>query len=461
MLEVGVFNNGANRLPVRAVDGMMLCDASLTDVHRAHQETVINQVRQGILSDRLGFDYFFLTEHHFIAEGIEFSPNPLLIQMAVASQTKRVRLGQMANIITWHHPVRLAEQAGILDVLSGGRLEFGIGRGYQSRENETLGKPYGSTIQDQERNRVAFEEAYDIILKAWTEPSMSHRGEFFSIPPRYTKWNHRQTEAFFASEKVTERSVDDVVAVGPPDMYSMFGVPISSTGTTLREISVFPQPLQKPYPQIWMPMTSERSIRWAAQRGINGYVVGETGDRLKQKIDVYVSEAEQHSWPDRLNRGAFKWGWDAEKKRGLAGIIYVHLLLPGKDANSELERFKRALELQWDYYIAFGFGAALAEPGEPVDFNRRITGDMLLDKGLAVFGTPDDVGEKILRLKDQVGYDDFLFNAWFEKAGLEEKEVEDQMCVFAEDVLPGLRRACGGGRELPESDVDIDVGARM
>jgi alkanesulfonate monooxygenase SsuD/methylene tetrahydromethanopterin reductase-like flavin-dependent oxidoreductase (luciferase family) len=453
MLEVGVFNNGANGLPIRVADGVTLCDASLTDVHRANQETAINQVRQGILSDQLGFDYFFLTEHHFIAEGVEFSPNPLLIQMAVASRTKKIRLGQMANIITWHHPVRLAEQAGILDVVSGGRLEFGIGRGYQARENETLGRPYGSTIQDQERNRVSFEEAYDIILKAWTEPSMSHHGEFFSIPPSYTKWNHRQTEAFFGSEKVTERSVDDVLSLGPPDMYSS-PIPIAAAGTTLREISVFPQPIQKPYPQMWMPLTSERSIRWAAQKGVNGYVVGETADRLKQKIDVYLGEAEKNSWPDRLGRGAFSWGWDSEKKRGLAGII----LLPGKDSSSELERFKRALELQWDYYIAFGFGAALAEPGEPVDFNRRITGDMLLEKGLAVFGTPDEVGEKILGLKSQVGYDDFLFNAWFEKAGFEEKEVEEQMAAFAEEVLPGLRQACGGGREFPESGVDLDVG---
>jgi alkanesulfonate monooxygenase SsuD/methylene tetrahydromethanopterin reductase-like flavin-dependent oxidoreductase (luciferase family) len=96
----------------------------------------------------------------------EMSPNPLMVQMSVAAHTKRIRLGQAANIIVWHHPVRLAEQIATLDVISGGRVDCGIGRGYQPRENETLGRPYGSTIQDQERNRKAFEEVRLGLLQA-------------------------------------------------------------------------------------------------------------------------------------------------------------------------------------------------------------------------------------------------------------------------------------------------------
>jgi alkanesulfonate monooxygenase SsuD/methylene tetrahydromethanopterin reductase-like flavin-dependent oxidoreductase (luciferase family) len=86
----------------------------------------------------------------------------------------------MANILPWWHPIRVAEQAAMLDVISGGRLEFGIGRGYQPREAEVFGRPYGATIQDQERNRSYYHEAYEIIMKAWTQPSFSHHGEFFS-----------------------------------------------------------------------------------------------------------------------------------------------------------------------------------------------------------------------------------------------------------------------------------------
>src|SRR5207237_3300695 len=132
--------------------------------------------------------------------GAEMSPNPLMVQMSVAAHTKRIRLGQAANIIVWHHPVRLAEQVALLDVISGGRVECGIGRGYQPRENETLGRPYGSTIQDQERNRKAFEESIAIMKKCWTEPSFSHHGEVFPVPPTHTRLNPQPPVASFHTD---------------------------------------------------------------------------------------------------------------------------------------------------------------------------------------------------------------------------------------------------------------------
>ena len=115
MLEIGVFHNGASSLPVVTTkDGVAVNDGSLEEVHRAAQETLVNQVRQGILAEKLGFQSFWLTEHHFQPEGAEMSPNPLLVQMAIATQTKKIRLGQCANIVVWHHPVRLAEQIALL-----------------------------------------------------------------------------------------------------------------------------------------------------------------------------------------------------------------------------------------------------------------------------------------------------------------------------------------------------------
>src|SRR5918912_575295 len=221
MLELGIFHNGASDLPKKITsDGVVVNDGTRTDTHQSFQRAVIAQVRQGILAERLGFNYLFMTEHHFQPEGPEFSPNPLLVETAIAAQTKRIRLGQQANIITWWEPVRLAEQAAMLDVLSGGRLEFGIGRGYQPREAEVFGQPYGATIQDQERNRAYYHEAYEIIMKAWTQPSFSHHGEFFSIPPSYTKWHHKATMAYFSLPQAG-RTVEEVLQVGQPDMYSM------------------------------------------------------------------------------------------------------------------------------------------------------------------------------------------------------------------------------------------------
>ena len=94
MLEIGLFHNGASSLPiVTGKDGVTFNDGSLNEVHRAAQETLVNQVRQGILAEKLGFQSFWMTEHHFQPEGA-MSPNPLTVQTAVAAHTRRIRLGQ-------------------------------------------------------------------------------------------------------------------------------------------------------------------------------------------------------------------------------------------------------------------------------------------------------------------------------------------------------------------------------
>jgi len=457
MIEIGVFHNGASDLPSKQAewDGaeVTVNEGNLADTHVAAQRTIQNQVRQGILADRLGFDYYFQTEHHFQPEGAELSPNPLLSEAAIAASTKRIRLAQAANIICWWHPLRIAEQAAMLDVISGGRLDFGIGRGYQPRENETFGWPFGSTIQDQERNRAYYEEAYDIIIKAWTEDCFSHHGEFLSLPPSFTKWHHKQTLAYFSQPDVG-RTLDEVVSLGAPDMYSS-GNPVLASTTKLRQMPIYPQPLQKPYPQIWEPLTSPRSIRWAAERGINGYFIVEPNSRLKQNIAVYYDAAEKAGWPDRQNRGEFKHGWDAEKRRGVVTCRYIHVTENGL---GDMDRAARGMELQWDYYGPFGFAAVLAEADEPFyDLNMKVTADLLRQKEVAIHGSKQYVIDTIMKIKEECGYDDFMFNAWFELGGFAGEEIEAQMQYFAEEIMPVLRKECGGSPDKPDSTVNYDV----
>jgi alkanesulfonate monooxygenase SsuD/methylene tetrahydromethanopterin reductase-like flavin-dependent oxidoreductase (luciferase family) len=460
MIEIGVFHNGASDLPtITTPDQVEVNDGTLTEVHESNQRVLLDQIRQGILADRLGFNYFFMTEHHFQPEGAEFSPNPLLAETAIAARTNRIRLGQAANIITWWHPIRIAEQAAMLDVISGGRLEFGIGRGYQPREAEVFGWPF-ATIQDQERNRAYYQEAYEIIIKAWTQPSFSHHGQFFTIPPVFTRWNHKQTIAYFKMPKAGRR-LDEVVQLGGPDPYGGPN-PVMQSATVLRELQVFPQPLQKPHPQVWEPLTTERSIRWAAQRGVNGYFIVEPISRLRRNIDIYYEEAEKCGWPDRLGRGKFKYGWDCERRRGIMTGRYVHLTMPGKNPDRERQRFLRALELQWDYYGPFGFAAVLADENEPLyDITKRVSGETLLRKGVALAGRPADVAEEIIKIKEGCGYQDYIVNAWFETGGFEGREIEDQMQYFAEEVTPLLAPACGGQvQNLPVS-ANLEPGKGM
>jgi alkanesulfonate monooxygenase SsuD/methylene tetrahydromethanopterin reductase-like flavin-dependent oxidoreductase (luciferase family) len=454
MIQFGIFQNGASDLPVADTpSGVLVAGGSLGDMHASFQRIMVDQVRQGVLAEQLGYDFYFMTEHHFQPEGPEFSPNPLMAEMAIAAQTRRIRLGQATNILPQWHPLRVAELGAMLDVISGGRVEFGVGRGYQPREVEVFGFPYGSSIQDQERNRAYFQEAYDLIIKAWTQLSFSHQGQFFTVPPTYTRWNHAQTIAYFSQPHVG-RALEDVLQLGPPDQYGG-GNPVTNTTTVLKEISLFPQPVQKPYPQCWEPVASSRSVEWAAAHGVNCNINAIPRTRLRQVFETYHRASEQSGWPDRLHRGAFKFGWDAEKRRGLSVGPWVHILKPA-DEPDQLERIDRALEMEWNYYGPFGFTAGLAEADEaPYPLDMRVTGELLRKKEAALVGRADEVTAALLRMKEQVGAVDFLVLCHFEMPGLRGEEVEEQMYLFAELVMPELRRACGGSPALPESTVEL------
>ena len=155
MLELGVFMNGQTDLPVRQTPtGTVLPSGSLADMHASYQRGVLNQIKQGVLAEKLGFDYLWPVEHHFQPEGAEFSPNPMLMEMAVAAQTSRIRLGQYANILTWWHPLRIAEQAAMLDVVSGGRLDVGIGRGGTLQDYQTFQSDRADAVCDLQANQI-------------------------------------------------------------------------------------------------------------------------------------------------------------------------------------------------------------------------------------------------------------------------------------------------------------------
>jgi alkanesulfonate monooxygenase SsuD/methylene tetrahydromethanopterin reductase-like flavin-dependent oxidoreductase (luciferase family) len=105
------------------------------------------------LMDRLGYDTFWMAEHHFQHEGYECIPNVLMMAVHLAQVTKRIRIGCGFNITPMWHPLRLAEDFAVADILTGGRVTFGVGRGYHTREVETFGAP----LRDQPANRELFE----------------------------------------------------------------------------------------------------------------------------------------------------------------------------------------------------------------------------------------------------------------------------------------------------------------
>ena len=178
--------------------------------------------------------------------------------------------------------------------------------------------------------------------------------------------------------------------------------------------------------------------------------------RLKRNIDIFYEESEKSGWPDRLDRGPWKFGWDAEKHRGFGTCRYVHVIPPGKDEKQRIDRYKSSLEQVWDYLAPFGFAIVLSDLDEPMyDMGMKVTADLLIDKRIAIVGTPEQVTEQIMHIKQSCGYDDFFINAWFEGPGYSTQETEETMRLFSEEVMPELRSACGGGPSLPESKAQL------
>jgi alkanesulfonate monooxygenase SsuD/methylene tetrahydromethanopterin reductase-like flavin-dependent oxidoreductase (luciferase family) len=160
------------------------------------------------IMDHTGYDCVWLAEHHFTAFSV--CPSVHLMGMAAAARTKRLRIGTAVSLAAFYHPLRLAEEVALLDILSGGRVNWGAGRGFDRTEFETFGVPPNESVS-------RFRETVEIVLAAWTEDRLTFSGEHF----RY----------------------DDV--------------------------EVLPKPLQKPYPPTWMAASSEPSVEWAAERGFS------------------------------------------------------------------------------------------------------------------------------------------------------------------------------------------------
>ena len=441
MVDLGVFHNGSTNLPQkRDEDGNVFPDASLSEVHEDGRQVMQDQISHAVTAEEAGFDKAFFTEHHFQPTGSEHSPNPLMNQMAVAAKTEDIHLCQAANHIVWHDPLRFAEMTSILDAYSDGRIEVGIGRGYQPRENEVLGQYWGGTIQDQEKNRKAFEEKFEIIKKAWTEEAFNYTGEHHSIPPSHTKWHHELDHAYF-SDDVTDQSVDDMLDWDEEgDFYSDLWNPVVSGGTTLNQLAVFPQPQQKPHPQLWEPLTSPRSIKWAARNGVNGYFIVEPNSRLKDNIDLYYQAAEEAGWPDHrpeYDGEPFKHGWDEERNRGIITCRYIFNTEVHDDET--FEEWKLGLENVWAYYGPFGFASVLAEGDEELyDPSTTVTAEMLIDKEVAIVGDADDIRDQTTRVAEECGYEDFNLNCWFEVPGVSGEVANEQLEAFGEQVLPYL-----------------------
>jgi alkanesulfonate monooxygenase SsuD/methylene tetrahydromethanopterin reductase-like flavin-dependent oxidoreductase (luciferase family) len=139
----------------------------------SERQRYLDLIAQIELGDQLGLDTVWLGELHF-SRAFSILADPLMVLSAAAQKTTRIRLGTAVTLLPLHNPVKLAEQAAVTDILSNGRLEFGVGRG-------TAPAHYAGYDIPQEESRDRFDEALDFIVKAWTETPFSFEGKFFRV----------------------------------------------------------------------------------------------------------------------------------------------------------------------------------------------------------------------------------------------------------------------------------------
>lgn len=161
----------------------------------SHGDAIADEVALICAADELGFDTCWLREHHFTDYG--FLPNTMTMAAYVAARTERIRIGTAVITLPLHHPVRVAEEVALVDVLSGGRVDVGVGRGYQAIEFDAFGVPLSQA-------RARTDEAIHLMRALWTGASVSHEGSWslddVRIQPRPVQAPH--PPLFYASVNV-------------------------------------------------------------------------------------------------------------------------------------------------------------------------------------------------------------------------------------------------------------------
>jgi alkanesulfonate monooxygenase SsuD/methylene tetrahydromethanopterin reductase-like flavin-dependent oxidoreductase (luciferase family) len=277
------------------------------------------------LADRLGYDCAWLTEHHFM-RSYSHASKPELLLAAAAERTRNIRLGHGIIPLPLHHPVHVAERIATLDVLSGGRLEIGIGRGFSPRECAVFGI-------DMAASRAITEESLEILIKSFARKPVTHHGARYHMDA----------------------------------------------------LDIVPHVVQQPHPPLWTAAVSPRTFEWAAERGL-GVLAGpfKPWFMVRHDIERYRAQWRHDVVPRigmtigvlcladgqrarRVAKEAFTWFY-----RALFNVVLPVLesLYPGYEQLHELGRFRALMKLGIDFNLADTFGMAVA--GDPSEVRTKL-----------------------------------------------------------------------------------------
>ena len=328
--------------------------------------------------DELGFYCMWTAEHHFQREGYECFPNLILLGVHLAGLTKHLKFGSAFNVVPMWHPLRLAEDFAMADVMTGGRLIFGVGRGYHSREVETFGSP----VIDNDANKELFEEQMEIIFKAFNEDSFSHKGKHYTIP-----------------------------------------ADVPYRGYQLKDITLVPRPINRPV-EIWQPIASGRTLEYIAQKGIKG-MVALTGELLvEQLLRTYQEVAGK-----------------AGRQLALGQDMAVGFGFYIADTQQEaIDRVRPYHDERYKWFAPFGFVRYTDSQGRPWGTPGAPSRVPTIEEGVAqnvwLCGPSGRFIDFLRSLEEKYpGLEDIIVQ-WSE--GMPWLEYRDQLSLLAQEVMPAF-----------------------
>ncbi len=334
--------------------------------------------------DRLGFDGVGLNEHHTTPHGLMNSPN--MMAAVGAQRTRRLKFLLLGNLVPLHNPLRIAEELAMADTLSGGRVLSGFARGVP-REYNVYGVPMAES-------RARFEEAVDIILKAWQESVFSYDGKFWSY----------------------------------------------------KDIAIWPRPYQQPHPPVYVPFTgSKETIEWAGRHNFNA-VIPDHHRGLTQDIVGYFAKQlaanGRRITPEQIC--FFTESWVAKDRTAAIEeyspfyLYFVHTLWH----HGSLEKASQAKGTGYLSSASYDYIKPENRIGAGVDregMQRTTIADIerKIDTGELAWGSPKDVADRLIEGAERMGANTLLIN--MNAGALTYDLFLEQIRRFGKDVLPRLQ----------------------
>lgn len=351
-------------------------------------QATLDYIDTAVEADRLGFDSFWTTEHHFQYEGYEVIPNGILVSAWIAARTQRIRLGAMFNVVPQWNPLRLAEDFATMHNLSGGRGILGVGRGTVPRELLHLNPDHISVgsadnpdqAADDVRNREWFEEAMEIVRRALSSDRFSFSGKYFQLP-----------------------------VPGIPDR-----------GDSVHDLTLIPRPIY-PY-EIWQAVTSPPTIEYVPVVDHGAVFWNQHPTFVKRLWDRYGELHDQH------HGGTLP---DGDKR-----MLVVNVRIEDTHEKA-IETARNGHDEFWKFLAPYGWSRGYMGPdGRPAAAGLVPTLEESMEQKMYLVGTAEEVAEGVQMYRDLLGIE--RLTLFPHLIGDPYQKASEQMARFMSDVVPML-----------------------